>query len=43
MARNPLALSVFGAYTIEPASLFSVVNSLITNAILLIQYDVENY
>lgn len=43
LARNPLALSVFGAYTIEPASLFSVLNSLITNAILLIQYDVENY
>ncbi|XP_017096419.2 putative gustatory receptor 59d [Drosophila bipectinata] len=43
LARNPLTLSFFGAYTIDPASLFAVMNSLITNAILLIQYDVENY
>ncbi|KAH8327340.1 hypothetical protein KR074_011576 [Drosophila pseudoananassae] len=43
LARNPLTLPVFGAYTIDPASLFAMMNSLITNAILLIQYDVENY
>ncbi|KAH8305959.1 hypothetical protein KR018_007009 [Drosophila ironensis] len=41
LARNPLKLRFFNMFEIYPGSAFAVGNSMLTHAILLIQYDIQ--
>ncbi|EDV37173.1 uncharacterized protein Dana_GF13318 [Drosophila ananassae] len=43
LARNPFKLRYFGGREWNRFALFSIYNSLISKAILLIQYDIQNY